>query len=53
LKRLAPLQNGGTSAKNIATICRAYVEYKGNRDDFLSQFVYKPEKIARMEEEYA
>jgi len=53
LKRLAPLQNGGTSAKNIANICRAYVEFNGSRDAFLKQFAYQPEKIARMEEVYA
>jgi hypothetical protein len=31
LKRLAPLQNNGTSSKKIATICRAYIEY-GEQD---------------------
>ena len=53
LKKLAPVQNGGTSAKNIANICRAYIEFEGNRDAFLKQFVYEPEKIERMQEEYA
>jgi hypothetical protein len=53
LKRLAPLQNGGTSAKNIATICRAYIEFKGDRNAFLKQFVYKAEEIDSFEEVYA
>jgi hypothetical protein len=26
LRRLAPLQNGGKSAKNIANVCRALLE---------------------------
>jgi len=53
LKRLAPLQNAGTSAKNIANICRAYVEFNGDRKDFLRQFKYKAEKIPVLEEVYA
>jgi hypothetical protein len=53
LKRLAPLQNGGTSAKNIANICRAYVEFNGDRTDFLRQFKYKAEEIPVLEEVYA
>src|SRR6201999_3126809 len=44
LKRLAPLQNAGTSAKNIANICKAYIEFKGDRNAFLKQFVYKAEE---------
>jgi hypothetical protein len=35
LKRLAPVQNGGRSAANIAEICRNYLEFKGTRDEFL------------------
>ncbi|PSL35552.1 hypothetical protein [Chitinophaga ginsengisoli] len=38
LKRLAPLQNDGTSATTIADICRRYVEHKGSRESFLSQY---------------
>ena len=53
LKRLAPIQNNGTSAKNIAQICRAYVEFKGNRNEFLRQFVFRPEEITQQEEMYA
>lgn len=53
LKRLAPLQNGGTSAKNIAGICRAYVEFNGNRNDFLRRFKYKAAETPVPEEVYA
>jgi len=53
LKRLAPIQNNGTSAKNIANICRAYIEFNGNRKDFLRQFVYKAEEAGVLEEVYA
>src|SRR6185312_1857906 len=35
LKRLAPIQNGGTSAVVIAKLCRRYIEFKGPKDEFL------------------
>ena len=35
LKRLAPIQNGGTSAAGIARLCRRYIEFKGPKDEFL------------------
>jgi hypothetical protein len=38
LKRLAPLQNNGTSAITIADVCRRYLEHKGSADSFLSQY---------------
>jgi len=38
LKKLSPLQNGGTSAANIAHICRSYIEFKGNRTEFLRSY---------------
>jgi hypothetical protein len=34
LKKLAPVQNGGHSAKKIAQICRSYMNYKGDRKRF-------------------
>lgn len=37
LKKMAPIQNGGISAENIAGICRRYIEFKGSRDQFLEQ----------------
>lgn len=35
LRRLAPVQNAGISAANIASICRRYIEFKGTKDEFL------------------
>src|SRR5579859_4968323 len=35
LRRLSPVQNGGTSAAAIADLCRRYVEFKGTKDEFL------------------
>jgi hypothetical protein len=34
LKRLAPIQNNGVSAKNIAAICRGYLKHNGNKESF-------------------
>lgn len=34
LRKKVPLQNGGRSAVNIATIAKAFVEYKGAKEDF-------------------
>jgi hypothetical protein len=44
LKKLAPLQNNGTSAANIAHICRSYIEFKGSRGEFLRSF-----KLAKLQ----
>lgn len=38
LKKLTPIQNGGTSAANIAHICRSYIEFKGSGAEFLRSF---------------
>ncbi len=38
LTKLAPVQNGGASASNIADICRRYLEFKGTRDEFLVKY---------------
>ncbi|MBW4889284.1 hypothetical protein KXQ82_06135 [Mucilaginibacter sp. HMF5004] len=42
LKRLNPIQNGGTSAKNIANICRAFLEFEGPKEDFVKKYKYRP-----------
>ena len=42
LKRLVPLQNQGTSAKNIAKICRAFLAFKGAKEDFKTQYQFHP-----------
>ena len=42
LKELAPVQNGGSSAANIADLCRRYIEFKGAREDFLKRTTIQP-----------
>ena len=44
LKRLTPIQNNGTSAKNIAHIVRNFVEFEGKKEDFAKQFHFEPYK---------
>ncbi len=41
LYRLAPWQNGGTSAENIARIARAFVEFEGHKSDFIRLYQYE------------
>lgn len=53
LKRLAPVQNGGTSASNIARVCRSFIEFSGNKADFISGFELKTEYINDPELQYA
>jgi len=53
LKRLAPIQNGGISAKNIAAVCAAYIEFKGKKEDFLSGFRLRTEPVKFRELKYA
>lgn len=38
LYKLQPLQNGGTSAKTIADICREYARYEGDRNNFIKKY---------------
>ena len=42
LKRLVPVQNGATSAQNIAKIGRAFIEFKGKKEDFARQYFFEP-----------
>ena len=53
LYRLAPVQNGGTSAKNIAQICRQYIDFTGKKEDFLKGFTFKAESEPYLEVRYA
>jgi len=53
LKRLAPIQNGGISAKNIARICNSYIKFAGKKEDFLGQFTLQPEALKYLEMQYA
>lgn len=38
LKKLAPIQNGGSSADQIADICRRYIDFAGNGEEFLLDY---------------
>jgi hypothetical protein len=42
LHRLAPVQNGGTSSRNIANVCRDFIEFKGKKEDFAPQYKFRP-----------
>ncbi len=42
LARLSPIQNAGTSAQNIANICRDFLDFDGNKKDFAKQYHYQP-----------
>jgi len=53
LESRQPVQNNGTSAQNIARICRAYIEFEGNSKNFLKQFEYKAQEVIQLEEAYA
>ena len=43
LMNLAPIQNSGASARNIAYICRNFVEFEGRKQDFIHSFHYNPQ----------
>ncbi|MBO2008960.1 hypothetical protein [Hymenobacter negativus] len=47
LKRKLPWQNGGTSARRIAAICRGFSRFEGSGPAFLKQ--YDPESFAQTE----
>lgn len=47
LKRKLPWQNGGTSSRRIAAICRGYSRFEGSGPEFLQQ--YNPESFAQTE----
>jgi hypothetical protein len=53
LKRMAPLQNGGISAKNIAEICSSYIDFDGKKEDFLSGFTLRPKVVHYPQMQYA
>lgn len=39
LKRMMPIQNGGQSARNIAVICRHFIDFNGRGEEFLKQYL--------------
>jgi len=51
LKALMPIQNQGTSAQNIAGICRDYLEFNGSRKLFLKRYKYQAAEVYKHEEE--
>jgi hypothetical protein len=53
LKRLAPIQNGGISAKNIAQICHGYIDFGGRKEDFLTGFTFEQKAKKYQEVLYA
>jgi hypothetical protein len=42
LHKLAPIQNGGTSSRNIANVCRSFIEFKGPKEDFVKDYKFRP-----------
>jgi hypothetical protein len=42
LKRKLPIQNGGTSARRIADICRQYGQFEGTGPEFVKQYQPAP-----------
>jgi len=57
LRQLAPVQNGGSSAANIANLCRQYVEFRGTRPAFLEkatiyQNIISPHERERAKDRY-
>ena len=42
LYRQAPVQNGGTSARNIANVCRAFLAFTGQNEQFVASYRYAP-----------
>lgn len=50
LRSMTPIQNNGTSARNIANVCRHYIEFEGSGDAFIRQFHYQ--QVQKSEEVY-
>jgi hypothetical protein len=53
LHQLVPIQNDGVSSKNIAQVCRQYVEFNGDKKDFVKQFKFEPYHAKNLEAIYA
>ena len=51
LKKLAPVQNGGSSAANIAELCRRYIEFRGSGSEFLKKTGIHQQTISLHERE--
>lgn len=46
LKKLSPVQNGGSSAKAIADICKSYINFRGSGKELLKQYGAKARNFA-------
>ena len=44
LKSQAPIQNEGTAAKNIAQVCRDFLNFEGKKEDFMKTYQYVSHK---------
>ncbi|WP_245845726.1 hypothetical protein [Mucilaginibacter xinganensis] len=53
LKRLAPVQNEGRSASNIAQVCSSYLEFNGRKEDFLAELTLTPKPKEQLLSQYA
>ena len=53
LKKQAPIQNNGTSAKNIAKISKAFLAFEGKKENFVSTYHYTAESSEELSAEYA
>ncbi|MGF7072429.1 hypothetical protein [Mucilaginibacter sp. 3215] len=49
LKRLAPIQNNGVSARNIAAICRGYLNHNGDKESFDPEFAMEKYQVSQQE----
>lgn len=49
LKRQVPIQNQGTSALNIAQVCRDFLLFIGPKSDFKTQYSYHPVALPQYE----
>lgn len=47
LRRLTPVQNGGTSAQNVARLCRDFLNFDGPRDQFVKSYTFRPVQKGR------
>ena len=51
LHKLTPIQNGGTSSRNIANVCRSFIEFNGPKEEFMKSFKFRPVLFKYSEEE--
>ena len=47
LRRLTPVQNGGTSAETIARVCRDFLSFAGPHKEFIKSYRFEPVQVGR------